>query len=97
MGYQPVLHTTAERELNSLPDSDESRITSLIKDVCQHRQPSQHSKIRHLEGHKGLYRLREGNVRAILTLEKPELVVLKVGKRDGVYDDIDDIDQRLSA
>lgn len=97
MGYQPVLHTTAERELNSLPQEDAGRLKSLIKDICEYREPTQHQKIRHLEGQDGLFRLREGGVRAILALEKPNLVVLKVGKRDSVYDDIDDIDQRLSA
>lgn len=95
--YKPVLHVKAERELNELDESDRSRLTSLIHDVCSEREPTQHSRARHLEGQEDLFRLREGDVRAICALDKPELKVICVGKRDSVYENIDDVDQRLET
>ena len=97
VSYQPVLHPTAERELNSLDDSERNRLVDVLHEVAHTRQPTQHEKCKILEGHRGLFRVRVGGVRAILTLEKPNLKVLKVGKRSNVYDIIDDIDQRRAT
>ena len=97
VSYQPVLHPTAERELNSLDDSERNRLVDVLHEVAHTRQPTQHEKCKILEGHRGLFRVRVGGVRAILTLEKPNLKVLRVGKRSNVYDIIDDIDQRRAT
>ena len=97
VSYQPVLHPTAERELNSLDEHDKDRLVDVLHEVAHTRQPTQHEKCKILEGHQGLFRVRVGDVRAILTLEKPNLKVLRVGKRSNVYDIIDDIDQRRAT
>lgn len=97
VAYEPVLHVKAERELNALPSDERDRLTSLIKDVAAEREPTTHPRARHLEGQRGLFRLREGNVRAICALDKPALKVLCVGERDSVYENIDEVDQRLET
>ena len=97
VAYEPVLHVKAERELNALPSEDKDRLTSLIKDVAAEREPTTHPRARHLEGQRGLFRLREGSVRAIATLCKPNIIILKVGKRDSVYEKIDETIESRSA
>lgn len=97
VAYDPILHVKAQRELNTLPSEDRARITSLIKDVAEEREPTTHPRARHLEGQQGLFRLREGDVRAICALSKPNLAVLKIGERDSVYENIDDVDERLET
>ena len=97
VSYQPVLHPTAERELNSLDDSERNRLVDVLHEVAKTREPTKHEKCKILEGHRGLFRVRVGGVRAILTLEKPNLKVLRVGKRSNVYDIIDDIERRRAT
>ena len=97
VSYKPLLHPTAKRELNSLDDHEKDRLVDVLHEVAHTRQPTQHEKCKILEGHRGLFRVRVGGVRAILTLEKPNLKVLRVGERSNVYDIIDDIDQRRAT
>ena len=95
--YTTTIHTTAKRELDDLDDDERDRLTDAIVDVAEHRQPTQHSSVTILEGQDGLYRLRVGDLRAVLQLDQPELKVLRVGHRANVYDVIDEIDDRRAS
>ena len=95
--YTTTIHTTAKRELDGLDDDERDRLTDAIVDVAEHRQPTQHSSVTILEGQDGLYRLRVGDLRAVLQLDQPELKVLRVGHRANVYDVIDEIDDRRAS
>lgn len=97
VSYEPLLHRTAERELDELPRGDRERLTSVLRDVAQTRSPTQHQKVRDLEGQDGLFRVRVGDLRAICALEKPSLLILKVGYRKEVYECVDCVDERLEA
>lgn len=88
--YEPVIHATARRELDDLDDATADALTDAIVAVAERRQPSDHPKVKPLEGQPGLLRVRSGDVRAILELKKPELRVLRVGHRETVYDCVDD-------
>lgn len=96
--YQIECHETAKRELNGLNQTERDRITDVITSVAECREPTTHEKTKHLEGHTDLFRVRVGQVRAIARLEKPSLQILKVGKRRGVYQDVDELTkQRLTS
>ena len=95
VSYQPMLHTTAERELHNLSDDQREELTTLLKDVCTYQQPTTHAKVRQLEGQDKLFRVRTGDVRAICRLEKPNLMIIKCGERSTVYNDVDTIHERL--
>ena len=95
--YHVTLHPTAKRELNDLPDSTRTELRDRLTDAAERREPSAHPSAKHLTGTDGLFRIRAEDTRAICRLEKPELQVLRVGKRSEVYDIIDDIDDRLPA
>jgi mRNA-degrading endonuclease RelE of RelBE toxin-antitoxin system len=94
--YDLQCHTTAKRELQNLADDDRERITDTLSQVAAEREPTQHEAVRHLEGQDGLFRVRAGDVRAVCTLRKPDLLVVSVGYRKNVYDGIDSLDERLS-
>jgi len=95
--YETVVHTAAERELAQLDSDARDRLTDTIVDVAGERQPTSHAKVTQIEGKRGLLRLRVGDVRAILTLDKPELRVLSAGHRSSIYDVIDDINDRRAT
>ena len=97
VSYEPLLHRTAERELNELPRDDRNRLTQVLQDVAQTRAPTGHEKVRELEGQSGLFRVRVGDLRAICALKKPSLLILCIGYRKDVYDAVDSINERLKA
>jgi len=97
VAYETVIHLAADRELNALDDADRDRLTDVLTEVAERRQPTDHEKASHLDGQDGLFRVRAGELRAICRLEKPTLQILKVGHRDTVYRDVDDLDERLPA
>lgn len=94
VSYDLQIHTTAKRELDSLPHAERERLTDTIVDVAECRKISSHPSVRMLEGQDGLYRVRTGDLRAVLELDKPCLRVLRVGRRANVYDVIDELDDR---
>ena len=95
--YTTTIHTTAKRELDKLDTDERERLTDAIVDVAGHRKPTDHNSVVILEGQDGLYRLRVGDLRAVLQLDQPELKVLRVGHRANVYDVIDEIDDRRAS
>ena len=95
--YQPLIHTSAERELDRLDDADRERLTDTLAEVARERQPTHHADAKMLEGQPGLFRVRVGDTRAICKLDKPNLLVLEVGYRKDVYESIDSVDDRLAT
>lgn len=95
--YNLQIHTTAKRELNDLASNERERLTDAIADVATHRKVTEHPSVRLLEGQDGLYRLRVGDLRAVLQLDRPALRVLRVGRRNGVYEQIDEIYDRRAT
>ena len=95
--YETSIHTTAKRELNDLDADERDRLTDAIVEGAEHRKPTDHSSVRILEGQDGLYRLRVGDLRAVLQLDKPTLRVLTCGRRASVYDDIDEVCERRAS
>lgn len=95
--YNIRVHTSAERELDGLIDEQRERLVDELAAVARTRQPTSHESARLLEGQSDLFRVRVGAVRAVCVLEKPDLFVLKVGHRDGVYDGVDSVQDRLDA
>jgi len=98
--YDITLHPTAQNELNNLSDSLQEAIKEQLEDVAQLEQPTEHSKVKFLQGHKNLFRVRasaeNAQVRAICRLSKPNLQVVLIGQRNTVYRDVDDVKQRIA-
>ena len=95
--YDLEIHTTAKRELDALPHAERERLTDIIVEVAECRKVTDHASVRMLEGQGGLYRVRTGDLRAVLQLDKPTLRVLTCGRRASVYDDIDEVCERRAS
>ncbi len=95
--YDLAIHHSAERELDNLPTEKRSQLIDELRTVATYEQPSGYARAKHLSGQDKLFRVRSGDVRAICKLDKPHIRIIKVGERDGVYDDVDEIDDRLTA
>jgi mRNA interferase RelE/StbE len=97
VSYNTVIHQHAERALNGLPEKEQHTLRETLQAVAKCEEPSQHEKVRAMEGQAGMYRVRVGDYRAIYTLEKPYLVVVAVGSRKNVYENVDELHQRVEA
>lgn len=91
VSYNVLLDRKAERALNNLAPKAKADVRKLLKDVATQEQPSHHQKAKQLQGQPGMFRVRTGNYRAICELDKPDLLVYRVGKRKHVYDDVDEL------
>jgi mRNA-degrading endonuclease RelE of RelBE toxin-antitoxin system len=95
--YDLQLHPRAEDELTELSGIDRDRMTDALVDVSQTRQPVTHSSVKHMEGGYDLMRVRAGDYRAVVALRKPNLLVLRVGRRDKIFQNKGDLGNRLDA
>ena len=86
MPYNIKLHKAAQRELEKSPIKD--RLIHQIRNITQLRNPNHHEKVCQLRGHD-VYRVKVGDWRVIFDLNKPDLEILQVVKRDRIdYDSL---------
>lgn len=95
--YEVTIHRAANRELTTLDSHEREQLTDTLLAVAGERKPTAHSSVKPMEGQHGLYRVRVGDLRAVVTLTKPELRVLSVGRREGMYDNTNYEKRRASA
>jgi mRNA-degrading endonuclease RelE of RelBE toxin-antitoxin system len=91
--YDIQIHQEAKANLSSLDTTHRERITNTIVEVSGYRKPSDHSKCKVLNNNpkNTLYKIRVGDFRVLLELDKPNLNVLKIGDRDNFYSEIPNI------
>lgn len=92
--YTIQVHKTASKELDSLSPQNYSRIKTVIQEVAQTEKPTSHEKCTSLKG-QDCYKLRVGDYRVLCKLDKPNLNVLKVERRNTVYRDVDEFLERV--
>jgi len=95
--YQPYIAVSALDELHDLERNRRRALRRTLKDVAETEQPTHHERAKPLTGWPELFRVREGTARAVCQLEKPRLLILSVGKRKAIYDDLDAIEKRAEA
>ena len=84
MAYSVVFATAAQRQFDKLPKPAQRRLGALIAQLADDPRPSGVVK---LSGEEGLYRVRDGDYRAVYRIEDNRLLVLvvKVGHRRDIY------------
>jgi len=97
VSYDILIEVSARRSLNALPREDREPLRTVLKDVARTEQPSHHPKAKPLQGFSQIFRVRVGDARAVLKLDKPSLLILRVGKRRTIYNDIDELDVTVTA
>ncbi len=77
----------ANKQLEKLPRQDRSKIIRHINDINKRPEALDFKKLR---GYQDLYRLRVGDYRIILKINKPKnlVVVAYIGHRKEVYDSL---------
>ena len=81
--YKIFIKPSAKKELESLPQSDLSKIVEKIKNLSSDPRPYGAEK---LSG-EDKYRIRQGNYRIVYSIEDDKLIVIvvKIGHRRDVY------------
>jgi mRNA-degrading endonuclease RelE of RelBE toxin-antitoxin system len=95
--YQITLHRDAKTTLSGFTAERRDRITDIITEVSERRKPTDHPKCKVLNNNhpETLYKVRVGDYRVLCQLNKPELQVLKIGERNGFYNDSEKIYEGL--
>lgn len=90
--YEIVWLKSAHKQLEKLPKKDRSKITVHIDDI--HNNP-EILDFKKLAGFKNLYRIRVGDYRIILSVNKIKklIIIAYIGHRKDVYDSL----KRLST
>ena len=85
--YEIVWLKTASKQLEKLPKKDRSKIIIHIDDI--HNAPEA-LDLKKLTGFKDFYRIRVGNYRIVLRLNKTQkkLIISYLGHRKAVYDSL---------
>jgi len=87
--WQLVIHQAAQRELANVTGEVADDLTDRLKQASYHKQPTDCPFICHIENETDLWRVRAEDYRALCVLNKPEIQVLAIGKRNRVYDSIE--------
>jgi len=95
--YDPAISKSAKKDLENLPAEAKHRLVDVISDVACNRKPTDHEKCNVLSNNQKetVYKIKSGEYRAIAVLEKPEFLVLMVGKRQGMYRDVNEVYAQL--
>lgn len=92
------IEKSTERTYRSVEQESKIRIKSALSEVAECEQPSEHSKVKLLEGpRETVYRLRVGDFRVVFTTDKRRLKVWRLGRRKAIYDGINNTYDKISA
>jgi mRNA interferase RelE/StbE len=85
--YSIVFTRSAEKELDRLPNKSYIKVMAAIEKLADKPYPTGVKKI---QGHKNLWRLREGDYRVVYSIIDEVLTVeiIKIGHRKDVYKNI---------
>ena len=89
--YRIQLHQSAQRELKNYRQDKRDEITDHLQSVAEYRKPTDHPSCEHLSGWTHIYRVRIDRYRAIIQLDQPDLLVLDIGQRRTVYNDLNEV------
>jgi mRNA interferase RelE/StbE len=82
--YKIEVSRTAEKQIRKLAKTDQVRVLRAILDLATAPRPRGCRKLR---GYEDVYRIRVGTCRVLYSIDKKKvlIIILKVGKRKGVY------------
>lgn len=92
--YDILVHKSAKRQLEAMQDAQHRRIVETVESISHCEQPTSHEKCSNLKG-QDVYKVRVGDYRVLIKLQKPELKVLKVDRRNTVYRNVDEFLDRV--
>lgn len=92
--YEVIIHETADKELSEVPETPRAKLKDRIVEAAELEQPTEHPDIRPMRHADNLFRVRAGRYRALADLSLPNLRVLLVAHREGVYERVEEALER---
>jgi len=89
--YRLQMHQSAKRDFSKIPQDKRDEITDHLSSVAECRKPTDHPSCEHLSGWTHIYRVRIDRYRAIVQLDQPDLLILEIGQRRTVYNDLNEL------
>jgi len=74
-----------EKQLEVMPRADRMRLMERLKGIAV-EPDHQHPNVRPLVGRPGVFRVRQGDWRALFRIEDPDVVVIRVAHRREAYE-----------
>lgn len=96
--YDLQVHQQALSNIRDLDPDTENRVESTLLQVSKTREVASHEKVEQMQNHQDvkLYKIRVGDYRALAYLDRPTLQILQFGHRNGFYDSVDEVCDRLA-
>lgn len=93
MRYTIIFDPGALREFDKLPDEAKARLSKMIDSLADEPHPQGSTKMSSVDA----YRIRAGEYRAVYAIKDKQLIILivKVGHRRNVYEDLGLVKRRL--
>ncbi len=82
MTIRLFLSKNAAGFLEHISNDDKRRIVEKLKQLEENPYALPYKKIR---GREGTYRIRVGDYRVIFSVNETKILVLKIGRREGIY------------
>ena len=82
MTYRVVYKVSVAKDLRKIPKADSVRILDQIENELA-QSPQSHPALK--GPYAGLRRFRVGNYRVVYAIQDDEVLVLRIGHREGVY------------
>lgn len=93
-GWHLTAHTSAENELQSVPQPYRREIKRIAQEASEKRQPSEHRDISIMRDASGIMRIKVDGYRALCDLDKPAFRILLVDERETVYNKLKEAEKR---
>ncbi len=76
------------KDAKSLPKTIKDKIPGLLEHMGRNPVPVEQYDVKKMKGERSIYRIRLGDYRLIYSVDflKKEIILLKIGKRENIYD-----------
>lgn len=86
MSKQVLLSTRSQKDFKKLSKSMKKRVKESLMKLAEGDKKPDIKKLKGVEGREDLYRLRVGDYRIVYYPERKAIKVIRIDKRDKVYD-----------
>lgn len=81
MGYDVIWSKKAYKQLNDFEPTISKRIYKKVDELSENFRPRKVKKVRGID----VFRLRVGDYRVLLDIDKDKIIILKVAHRSNIY------------
>lgn len=79
-----LIPSAVEKQMETMPQADAQRLLARLTAIAD-APAQQHANVMALSGRPGVYRVRQGDWRAVFRIEASDVVAIRVAHRREVY------------